>query len=218
VNHFYTLTVCLILSLCSIAQTTVCLIKGDSVFAGGTNKSRINSVRSFNFVYNGPFDSAVTSEITGTAASSGDFTSFSSSAAQALKDLLHDYFANILQNNPSFFDQQIMGERVSRVVGQICFFAIEDDKPILLNAVYYLNKGVKHPVVISYSIEKQDLAILSSDNRHRYKGIVGHLSEGGGVIEIKKWIGIETGGHIDGTGPPIDVLLLTGNQKIWMRK
>ena len=84
--------------------------------------------------------------------------------------------------------------------------------------VFYINKGVKHPVVISYSLQPQHIAILAADNPHKYKGIVGHLSEGGGVIEIKKLIGIETGGPIDGSGLPIDVLLVTRGLKIWIRK
>ncbi len=217
-NQFYALTVCLLLSVCTIAQTTVCVIKGDSLLAGGTNKSRIKSAGNFNFVYVGPFDTAVTSKIFMTAATSSELKTFSTSAVLAVKDLYQHYFLRMLRNNPTFFDERVMGKQLSRVVGEICFFGIENDKPVLLNAVFYINKGVKHPVVISYSLQPQDIAILSPDNPHRYKGIVGHLSDGGGVIEIKKSIGIETGGPMDGSGPPIDVLLVTRSQKIWIRK
>lgn len=217
VNYFYLLTACVVLSLCSTAQTTVCLIKGDSVLAGSTDKSRIRSVQAFNFVYNGPQDTSVTAMINKAAAGTGDLETFSHSSMLAVKSILVDYFSDILQKDPAFFDQQVVGNQGGRTVGAICFFGLEHNKPVLLNAVFYVNKGVRHPVVVSYSLNQQDIAVLSDGHHSRHRGIVGHLTDGGGVIEIKKMIGIDTDGPVDGSGPPIDVLVVTKNGRIWER-
>jgi len=197
-NYFYALTACLLLSVCSTAQTTICINKGDSVFAGGDDRSRIKSIRDYYFVYDGPLDTSVTNSITRIAANSPEIKT------------LHD--------EPVYFDQQVMRNQVSTIVGKICFFGFENSKAVLLDAVIYINKGVRHPVVISYSIQPQYLAFLSTGYEPRHKGLVGNLGGGGGALEIKRFIGIATDGPVDGSGPPIDVLVLTKNGKRWIRK
>jgi hypothetical protein len=218
-NYFYILAACLFLSICSKAQTTVCLISGDTVLAGGDNKSVIKSVRGFNFVYEGPLDTAVVSALIGRVAEgSKDFTTFSSSCALGIKDLCLRYFSNIQQKDSTFFNEHIIAGQVSRTVGSICLFGVENNKPVLNYLVFYLNKGIRHPVVVSYSLQPQYMAVFSDGTHPRHKGIVGNLEKGGAVMEIKKMIGIATEGPIDGSGPPIDVLVITKNGVKWIRK
>jgi len=217
-NYFYALTTCLLLFVCSAAQTTICINKGDSIFAGGSDRSRIKSIRDYYFVYDGPLDTSVTNSITRIAANSPDIKTFSTSCVLLLKDLYTDYFSGILHDEPVYFDQQVMRNQVSTIVGRICFFGFENSKAVLLDAVIYINKGVKHPVVISYSLQPQYLSFLSTGYKPRYKGVLGNLGDGGGALEIKRFIGMGTDGPVDGSGPPIDVLVLTKNGKRWIRK
>jgi len=217
-NYLYILAACSLFPVCSTAQTTICINKGDSVFAGGTDRSRIKSIRDFNFVYDGPLDTSVTNSIIRIASNSPDIKTFSTSCVLLLKDLYTGYFSGILHDEPAYFDQQVMRNQVSTVVGEICFFGFENNKAVLLDAVFYINKGVRHPVVISYSLQPQYLAFLTAGYRPRQKGVVGNLEDGGGALEIKKFIKIGSDGPADGSGPPIDVLVLTKNGKRWIRK
>jgi len=201
-----------------MAQTTVCLIKGDTVFAGGTDRSCIKSVGKFNFVFDGPLDTTVTATIDRIASTSQEFKTFSDSCVLAVKALYIDYFSNILHKDPAYFDQHIMGNQVSRVVGKMCLFGMENNKPVLIGIVFNMNKGVRHPVVISCGVQQQEMAVFFAGDHPRHKGIVGNLSDGGAVIEIKKWIGIDTDGPVDGTGPQIDVLVVTKKGRMWIRK
>ncbi|HEY8968716.1 MAG TPA: hypothetical protein VIM64_06480 [Puia sp.] len=217
-NYFFALAGCLLISICSIAQTTVCLIKGDTVFAGGTDRSCIKSAGKFNFVFDGPLDTTVTATIDRIASASQNFKTFGDSCVLAVKALYTDYFSNILHEDPAYFDQHILGNQASRVVGTACLFGIEDNKPVLIYIVFNMNKGVRHPVVISYSSEQQGMAIFLAGDHPRHKGVVGSLPDRGAVGEIKKVIGIDTDGPVDGTGPPIDVLVVTKKGRMWIRK
>lgn len=217
-NYFYALASCLLLSVCSVAQTTVCLIKEDTVFAGGTDRSRINSAGEFNFVYNGPLEIPVVKTIDKIASDSRDFKTFSTTFALAAKEFYTDFFSDILHKDSVYFDRQIMGNQLSREVGQTCLFGMEKGKPVLIDIAFYMNKGVRHPVVISYSIKQQPIAVFWAGDHPRYKGIVGSLPDRGPVGEIKKMIGIDTNGLVDGTGPPIDVLVVTKKGRMWIRK
>jgi len=216
--HFFALAGCLFLSINSMAQTTVCLIRGDTVFAGGTDRSCIKSAGKFNFVFEGPLDTTVTATINRIAPASQDFKTFGASCVMAMKALYTDYFSDILRKDPAYFDLHIMGNQVSTVVGKTCLFGIENNKPVLIYIVFNMNKGVRHPVVISYSLQQQDFALFSAGDHTRHKGIVGSLPDRGSVGEIKKMIGIATDGPVDGTGPPIDVLVVTKKGRMWIRK
>ena len=83
---------------------------------------------------------------------SHDFKAFGDSCVLAVKAVYTDYFSNILHEDPTYFDQHIMGNQVRRVVGKACLLGIENNKPA------------------------------------------------------------------DGTGPPIDVLVVTKKGEMWIRK
>jgi hypothetical protein len=217
-HRFCALIACVLSIVCATGQTTVCLIKEDSVCAGSTDRSCIKSVLNFNFIYAGPIDTSVVNAITRIAADCRDFKTLSNSCVLKLKALYADYFSGILRNNPDYFDRQAVDGQASSSIGQISFFGFEDNKPVLLTGAFYVNKGVRHPVAISYSMEQRSLAVLSVGYHTRHKGIVGKLEDGGAVIEIKKLIGYETNDLVDGGGPPIDVLVVTTKGNIWIRK
>lgn len=218
-RYFFILAGCLLLSLHPIAQTTVCLIRGDSIFAGGTDRSRIKSAGKFNFVTDCALDSTVQATLVRIALVSPDFKTLSASFVQAVKELYTDYFSYGLRQDPAFFDAHVMGNQLSRVVGAACLFGMEDNKPVLIYIVFNMNKGIRHPAVISSTVVQQDEMLFSSPGEHRrHKGVVGNLGGHGPVGEIKIMIGIDTDGAVDGTGPPIDVLIVTKKGKSWIRK
>src|SRR5690349_20138279 len=87
----------------SQSQTTVCIIRGDSLFAGSTVNSRIVTDGKFNFVYDGPMDEKITAAIDKVAAVTKDFKSFSDSCTSKLRKIYTDTFTSIHQIDPSAF-------------------------------------------------------------------------------------------------------------------
>ena len=217
-SYVHLLAACLLLSLSTVAQTTVCIIRKDTLYTGCTDSAHIQTVKGFNFFYGGPFDPEVTATIKEAAANAVDFTTCANSCAQAVKELYLEQFSHIRSTDPTVFDQKIMGNRLSITVAQICLFGIENMRPVLIVVVFYMNKGVKHPVVITYNITHEPMATCSLGPHQRHKGIVGNMDSGGPVAELKKNIGYETDGPVDGSGPPIDILVLTKQVRRWIRK
>ena len=203
----------LLLSLNAIAQSTICLVKGDSIVAGSTDKSRINSVKQFNFIYDGPLDTMVVNGMRFLADVAPNFKTLADSSISAMRTLQTDYFSQMIQKEPAYFDKEIMRGYTSVGTGQLCLFGFENNKPVLLSIHFYMNKGVKHPVVISSSKLEQP-EVLFLDRPLRAKGIIGNIDRGGAIIEVKRSIS-----NLSNWGDrPIDVLILTKGRKQWMRK
>jgi hypothetical protein len=118
-NYFCALASCLLLSVCSVAQTTVCLIKEDTVFAGGTDRSRINSAGEFNFIYNGPLEIPIVKTISKIASDSRDFKIISTTFALAAKEFYTNFFSDVLHKDSAYFDRQIMGNQLAGRSGKL---------------------------------------------------------------------------------------------------
>jgi hypothetical protein len=215
-NYVFLLTTCWFLSFSDGAQTTICKINGDSVFAGSTNRALIHSARQFNFVCSPGIDGILKPIVNKLAMRCPNFKMLSDSTARTIKELFTEFYMGILQSDPVHFDRDIMRGEMSIRVGQVCLFGYENAKPILLDIVFYMNKGVRHPVVVSYSVSAQPMAFLSEQSPN-FKGIVGNLDKGGGVIQVKRQIVLWTKGRTDAIGPAVDVLVVTKSGTQWVR-
>ncbi|MBS1663789.1 MAG: hypothetical protein JST68_22280 [Bacteroidetes bacterium] len=213
-NNLYILSFFLLLSFSAVSQTTVCLVKGDSVLAGSTDKSRINSVKQFNFVYDGPLDTMVVNGMRFLASVAPDFKTFADSLISSMKTLQTEFFTRVLQKEPDYFNKEIMEGKTSVGSGQLCLFGFENNKPVMFRINFYMNKGVKHPIVISSSKEDES-NVLFLDGPPKLKGPLTHLERGGAIMQVKRevdaWAGLDES-HL------VDILILTKGGKQWLRK
>lgn len=220
-----TLIACLLMALSSAAQisartTTVCvIIDKDSLFAGTTDRSSFYAVQGFNFAYEGPLNADVITHIGRQAARCKSFGTLTDSCKADIRRLFLDYFTEYIKKDSADFNRNVMGGRLdrTRTIGHICLFGFENDKPALIDILFYINKGVKHPVVISYSGQPQPSVWFYTGPIPGIKGPIGNFSGAGGMVEVKRTISYLKTGKITG-GPPVDIEVMTKNKTEWYSK
>jgi len=202
----------LFFALSASGQTVVCLVRSDTVFAGTTDKSKINSIGKFNFVFAGPLDTIATRELSRIATISAHFNEFHDSSIHTLKKIFNALFSNTHDQDSNFFNKQVLEYGVTRAISKVCFFGYEKGKPVLINISFYLNKRIKHPVVISYGEDLSPFAVFSGPPSVR-KGAVGFPRNFGGADEVQSTIRI-----VSNNDGPIDILIITRKRSAWIRK
>ena len=207
-----------LLWLASLSQTTACFINGDTLFAGSTDNSRIINDGKFYYVFDGPFDSKFINTIDKIAAASSHFKSFSDSCASKLRRILADTFTALYHKDPGYFDRQIMGNSSSIGVARVVLFGHEHSKPDMVEIVFTMNKGVKHPVVITAGTDETPLSFISSNHQPPNAKLAVLWRGETGLLVIKRLIYNRASGSTVETGPPLDILILTKQGKKWVRK
>ena len=188
-----------------------------SLFAGTTNRSSFYAVHGLNFAYDGPLDTFVIAHIARQAARCSSFSELSDSCKSDITQLFRRYFTAYINSDPAGFDRDVIGNRINRTVGQVCLFGFENSKPVLIDIRFFINKGVKHHVVISCSGDVVPSVCLYTGPIPKMAGPVGNFSGAGGVEEVKRTISFLKTSKLTG-GPAVDILVMTKSKTEWLSK
>ncbi|HEV2479231.1 MAG TPA: hypothetical protein VGS79_06195 [Puia sp.] len=203
-----------------VAQVVVCNhLYHDTIYVGTDNRALIKPVGTYYYATNMPADPQLDSELRHWVARGAGIDGLADSSMGFIKPRYTQFFSGMLAKNADLFNNRVMHGQVNITLGSVCFFGVDGGRPRLVEVRVYMNKGVKHPVVISFSKDDQPMAILGGGKPYPLKGVMGNagLSRAG---ELKREIALWTGRNPVGaeTGGPIDILVLSPRGGVWMRQ
>ena len=211
------LAVLFVLPLSSVAQTVSLLQEKDTIYVGTDSRAFVKQTGRFFYAVNVPEDSLEVSEINRLAGHATGIDGLVDSCIAHLRLRYTVLFGDILKRDKDFFNKHIMRDQVSVGLGGLCFFGIEGGRPRLIHVIVYMNKGIKHPVVITASKQDQPRAVVTRAIGSLKSGIWGNrgLSR---VAELKQDIALCTSRDPKEFVDPIDVLVLTPKGGMWTRQ
>ena len=192
----------------------------DTIYAGTSYRPYVKPIGNFYFATDVVgIDPAVISNISRWASRGTGMDGLADSSKGYAKLILTKFFAGIQKADPKFFDDSIMENRANVMLGHLCFLGLDRGRPRLVSVTVYMNKGIRQPIVISFSKEDAATAIVGATGMRPTNRVYGNagLSR---VAWLKKRMALWTGKDPDGSqaGRPIDVLLLTKNGAVWTRQ
>ena len=207
---------------CSMdAQVVVCNhLYHDTIYVGTDNRALIKPAGTYYYTSDMPEPPQFKNALHRWVANGAGIDGLADSCMAFFKTAFTEFFEDILEKNPDYFNHKVMHGQVNITLGSVCFLGAEGGRPRLVEVRVYMNKGVKHPVVISFSKGEQPMAIIAvSGKPYPLKGVMGNagLSR---VGELKRDIALWAGRNPAGAenGGPIDVLVLTGKGGMWSRQ
>jgi hypothetical protein len=192
----------------------------DTIYVGTNYRPYVRAIGEFYFATDiAGIDPAAISNISRWAALGTGIDGLADSSKGYAKSLLTKFFSGILKSDPKFFDDSIMENKANVMLGHLCFLGLDRGRLRLVLVTVYMNKGIRHPIVISFSKEDTPTAIVGATGMRPTNRAYGNagLSR---VAWLKKRMALWTGKDPDGSqaGRPVDVLLLTKNGGVWTRQ
>jgi len=206
------------LSLTSVAQITLCEQHGDTIYVGTNNRGVVFHTGNYYVIAHAPdIDAAGMNKIDHWAARGTGVEDLADSCIAYLKPMYTQHFTELLAKKPAEFNG-IMNGQPNVSLGKICFFGMDGSRARLIEVIVYMNKGIKHPVVVSFSKKEQPSVLIG----HTQRPVVQTFGNRGlsMIGWLKKSLAFCSGR--DRNGPeadaPIDVLVVSRNGGVWTRQ
>jgi hypothetical protein len=213
---FFLVVLCA-LSIPSVAQIVTCMERHDTIYVGASSRWFVKQTGRFYYAAGVPEDSLVLSEISRIAGRAASIDGLADSSIAYMRLRYTGLFGEILAKDADFFNRRIMHDQPNVTLGELCFFGIEGGRAKLVQVFVFMNKGKKHPVVISSSRQDSPGALITWKAGRPYPGIWGNygLSRVGELKQEIALFSMKNPKHFD---EPIDVLVLTKKGGVWSRQ
>jgi len=201
-------------------RIAVCDAYHDTIYVGETVRSFVSPVGHYYFMTDvDGINPIIVANISKWAARGPGMDGLVDSSMRFLKRESTAYFTTVRRADPKFFDDSLMEGRANVLLGHLCFLGTENGRPRLVYVAVYMNKGIRHPVVISFSKEDAQTAIIGATKMWPTTKVFGNFGLSR-VGWIKTRMALYMGRDPDGAGAkrPIDVLVFTRDGGVWMRQ
>jgi len=179
---------------------------------------KIKFAGKFNFVLSDPDDTTRINIIQKIAASANNLQELTARYLEIMKSMIAEHYRFAKEHNPAEYKMVI-----DKPVFTTWFLGYENNKSRLISIHFYVNNGVKKPVVVSASTEEPRFDEICNlkwrqlvDPHNIIAG--GRAADNSNVERVRHTVTWQTNMFPRQTGGPIDVLIITKAGKKWIQQ